>query len=547
MAYEHINTTDSLNTGRVKLNKAIDAASNAEVISQKSDATSVRAEQKADAAVTHANSVQEQFNQVVIEGDSSVEAAQARVRADGYSFTTLQERLNNSDAQLAESEKDLNQSKSYFWTSNFKNVQDPFLYTPDVFYQLVEGLTHPYATLGSIGKDQSEQYNVRFWKYEPKNYEKTIFMIGGIHGGETYGSYFISNLFKMLLDDKVLVPPQFHYLKEKVRILAMPIANPWGMSQNPKTRYNSRGVDLNRNFDWKWAQQPDDVPFGLKFKGESPFSEKESQYIKQILTTYNIDIFMDLHNHINAANEGYDYVLYGDTNTEKILLELKNYMIRNITNPNGLFSITQNDASSNNYASAVLNIPSVNIEGLPGNHYPRGSVDDINHNFDTFGNATRLLAGYLTRKNNKPGFYIKQLRKSYADGALTLSNNKNTDLSDSVFSFTPASDGYITLNGYVVAKQSVAGDFFAGRLVAEQPGYIMQMSTIANVYTNGTNPILPLNTVLPVKANLPVNLKILVVNEGTGNCTIKRFSLTMLFNEGTNLSSTDELEDYYYV
>lgn len=61
----------------------------------------------ANDAETKADSVQEQFNQVVIEGDSSVEAAQARVTADGTSFTTLQERLNSSDANLAQSSNDL--------------------------------------------------------------------------------------------------------------------------------------------------------------------------------------------------------------------------------------------------------------------------------------------------------------------------------------------------------------------------------------------------------------------------------------------------------
>ncbi len=46
--------------------------------------------------------VQSQVDQLVVEGDSSVEAAQARVKADGTSFTTLRDRLNNSDALLAD-------------------------------------------------------------------------------------------------------------------------------------------------------------------------------------------------------------------------------------------------------------------------------------------------------------------------------------------------------------------------------------------------------------------------------------------------------------
>jgi hypothetical protein len=46
--------------------------------------------------------VQSQVDQLVVEGDSSVEAAQARVKADGTSFTTLRDRLNSNDALLAE-------------------------------------------------------------------------------------------------------------------------------------------------------------------------------------------------------------------------------------------------------------------------------------------------------------------------------------------------------------------------------------------------------------------------------------------------------------
>lgn len=87
MTVEHINPNDSLNTGRVKLNAAIDQSN--EAITK-----ATTADENASQAVTTANSVQEQFNQVVIEGDSSVEAAQARVSSTGTTYTTLKERLD---------------------------------------------------------------------------------------------------------------------------------------------------------------------------------------------------------------------------------------------------------------------------------------------------------------------------------------------------------------------------------------------------------------------------------------------------------------------
>lgn len=65
--------------------------------------------ENSEQAVTTSNSVQEQFNQVVINGDSSVESAQARVNADGsVTYRTLKDRLdtehNQVTSQLAETE-----------------------------------------------------------------------------------------------------------------------------------------------------------------------------------------------------------------------------------------------------------------------------------------------------------------------------------------------------------------------------------------------------------------------------------------------------------
>jgi hypothetical protein len=48
-----------------------------------------------------ATSLQGQVNVLVVEGDSSVEAAQARVNASGTTFTNLKARLDNGDSELA--------------------------------------------------------------------------------------------------------------------------------------------------------------------------------------------------------------------------------------------------------------------------------------------------------------------------------------------------------------------------------------------------------------------------------------------------------------
>lgn len=98
---ELIQRTDDLNTGREKLNNAILDAEDAKQKSDHAVNVSEQAKQIAQTAENKADNVQEQFNQVVIEGDSSVEAAQARVDADGNTFTTLKERLDTKDTQFA--------------------------------------------------------------------------------------------------------------------------------------------------------------------------------------------------------------------------------------------------------------------------------------------------------------------------------------------------------------------------------------------------------------------------------------------------------------
>lgn len=70
-----------------------------------------QANTKSEYASDKVDNIQSQVDQLVVEGDSSVEAAQARVDADGYAYTTLKERLDTEytevTAQLAETKIDV--------------------------------------------------------------------------------------------------------------------------------------------------------------------------------------------------------------------------------------------------------------------------------------------------------------------------------------------------------------------------------------------------------------------------------------------------------
>ena len=99
--------TDAMNEfNDLKPKAELSVSQSAEALTKSQSALDV-----ANSADTLSKSVQEQFNQVVIDGDSSVEAAQARVDASGVTKTTLKQRLDDDytevTTQLAQTEQQL--------------------------------------------------------------------------------------------------------------------------------------------------------------------------------------------------------------------------------------------------------------------------------------------------------------------------------------------------------------------------------------------------------------------------------------------------------
>ena len=92
-----------INMGIDNANEALKKSNTAEYNSNTAIGTAVNANSKADNAVSGVGNVQKQINELVVSGDSSVEAAQARVDANGNSAGSLKERLDNDYIFLLES------------------------------------------------------------------------------------------------------------------------------------------------------------------------------------------------------------------------------------------------------------------------------------------------------------------------------------------------------------------------------------------------------------------------------------------------------------
>ena len=193
-------------------------------------------------------------------------------------------------------------------------------------YQELESGHSDYLKMTLLGNDQSDTLPIYKIELTPNTNIgdldikelPTIFISCGVHGDGSGGQgdgtagdppthvfsmyYFIKELCENWQSSKAL-----EYIRHNVNLVIIPIANPWGFDN--KSRLNSRGVDINRNFDSEW------VSGGTH--GTSAFSEKETQYIRNAFNS-STNLFMSLDYHmIGGVDFIYDdkllrYFMYKD-------------------------------------------------------------------------------------------------------------------------------------------------------------------------------------------------------------------------------------------
>lgn len=114
-----------------------------------------------------------------------------------------------------------------------------------------------------------------------------LLVIATIHGNESAGTPLVEALGKWLLAN-----PQ--ELTEH-KVVIMPVANPDGMAHN--VRYNSNGIDLNRNFpagNWSGGE--------IALHGPTPLSEIESRAIMRVLCTHFPNRVISIHQPLECVD-----------------------------------------------------------------------------------------------------------------------------------------------------------------------------------------------------------------------------------------------------
>ncbi|MBR5262447.1 MAG: DUF2817 domain-containing protein [Clostridia bacterium] len=137
-----------------------------------------------------------------------------------------------------------------------------------------------YASSICIGMDESGEYPIYAYIFEPQNYEKTVFVSSCIEGAQASSvlavSCFLDDLCRNCREDRTL-----GYLRSRVKLVVLPVGNPYGMMHN--SQYNANGVRIDRNFDYRWSECKD------THKGSSAADCQETAAIQTLLQTISTD------------------------------------------------------------------------------------------------------------------------------------------------------------------------------------------------------------------------------------------------------------------
>lgn len=137
-----------------------------------------------------------------------------------------------------------------------------------------------------------------------KNNKDNIFLLAGEHAREMISPELAYHFIKALCKDK-----SYNELLKDNNFRIIVNANPNGRQKVEKGEYcyrtNANDVDLNRNWGYKWSNST--TGSDEENPGPYPFSEKETQFIKSALSSFNAKVFLSIHSGTYGLFHPYAY------------------------------------------------------------------------------------------------------------------------------------------------------------------------------------------------------------------------------------------------
>lgn len=145
------------------------------------------------------------------------------------------------------------------------------------------------AMTGNPSLKSAAGSEILVYSFKPKDKAPAFkfLMQGGMHGNESQASAFVLWIAKRYARGESLLN---QLPKDEVAIDFIPYVNPDGTEAH--SRYNARGINLNRNFDVLWGLTRENP-------GETSFSEPETRALKKLFEKQKYTAAVDVHGYIN--------------------------------------------------------------------------------------------------------------------------------------------------------------------------------------------------------------------------------------------------------
>lgn len=364
--------------------------------------------------------------------------------------STLNDRLTKLDTYSTgnlfdilepELQPDIN---SHFSGGNAFKQSDTTLYNEYVkLFENIYTLNKDYIQEFDLGADSGGWRRFKYYVYTPKSYNKTIILGAGLHGGEKLAIVSLYAFLKLLVEDWKKYP-QLEYIRNNVRLVVMPIENPYGVYVN--NRINENYVDLNRNFDYKWSEST------ATNKGTAPMSEWATKLIASVLNKYNDAIaYIDMHN-MSPGDRNFSEVYYAPLSLKFPHTNIAETS-KQITGTD-VEAVNSNHPMATNYTLYKHNTIAFNPEFVPGN------AGDIAYGAEDMTQALKWFANHIIRACSITSKYynleemkVENYNPKISTKSIYATNAGNSINTELAYSKMPNSEHNVAIDqdGYAVA------------------------------------------------------------------------------------------------
>jgi len=259
----------------------------------------------------------------------------------------------------------------------------------------------------------------------------------GCHHAREWISVEVPLMLAKFLTDNYNTNPDIQALVDNSEIWIVPIVNPDGLEYSIYVyrywRKNRRdngdgtyGVDLNRNYAFRWGfdnlgSSPDSI--SQSFRGQSPFSEPETQAIHELVSKHDFKALVSYHNFSQVILYPWGYKA-GPSQIDDLLNNLSQAMSERIQAVHGRIydygrassTLYLTNGDTTDWALGVYTIPSFTIE-LPPLDTPQGgffnSEGDIQSIFEeNLPASTYLIKWVIQNSGEKPSLNHKNMLPS---------------------------------------------------------------------------------------------------------------------------------------